>query len=44
MSDCVITSAGPSAATVSGAPSATFSGFALGLNAAPKTGEAVAFP
>jgi hypothetical protein len=30
MSDCVITSAQPGAATVSGAPTATFSGFSLG--------------
>jgi len=29
MSDCVITSAGPTSATVSGAPTATFSGFSL---------------
>jgi hypothetical protein len=36
MSDCVITSAGPSNVTISGAPSATFSGFSLAAKADPK--------
>jgi hypothetical protein len=36
---CVITSAGPSPATVSGAPAATFSGFSLKGSADPKVGE-----
>ena len=38
MENCVITSATPTAATVSGAPSATFSGFSLKATAAPKPG------
>jgi hypothetical protein len=33
MSDCIITSASPSAVTPSGAPTATFSGFSLGAKA-----------
>jgi hypothetical protein len=33
MSDCVITSASPSAVTPTGAPTATFSGFSLGAKA-----------
>ena len=41
MTDCVITSATPTSATVSGAPAATFSGFSLGANATPKGGEKV---
>ena len=44
MSDCVITSATPTAATVSGAPAATFSGFSLGASAEPKSGEKVTVP
>ncbi|MGW0203466.1 hypothetical protein [Nonomuraea sp. NPDC003201] len=35
MEDCVITSATPSTATVSGVPSATFSGFSLKAGATP---------
>ena len=44
MSDCIITSAAPSAATISGAPSATFSGFSLSAKAEPKTGNTVKIP
>jgi hypothetical protein len=44
MSDCVITSASPSAVTPSGAPTATFSGFSLGANALPSQGSAVGIP
>jgi hypothetical protein len=44
MSDCVITSASPSPATVSGAPAATFSGISLGAKAEPKTGSASTLP
>ena len=36
MENCVITSAGPSNVTISGAPSATFSGFSLAAKADPK--------
>lgn len=41
MRRCVITSAQPGAATISGAPSATFSGFSLETTVDPKIGEAV---
>jgi hypothetical protein len=44
MPDCIITSATPTAATVSGAPTATFSGFSLSAKAEPKTGAAVSIP
>src|SRR5438067_11218610 len=44
MQDCIITSAMPSAATISGAPSATFSGFSLGAKAEPKQGDTVRIP
>ena len=44
MSECILTSASPSAAALSGAPSATFSGFSLGARAVPKTGSAVEVP
>jgi|SRR5688572_8457633 len=44
MSGCIITAAQPTSATISGAPAATFSGFALGATAAPKVGEAVTVP
>jgi hypothetical protein len=44
MSDCIITSASPSAATISGAPAATFSGFSLGAKADPKNGTAASIP
>jgi len=39
MSDCIITSATPTAATISGAPSATFSGFSLQATVDPKVGQ-----
>lgn len=41
---CLITSAAPSNATISGAPSATFSGFSLQASAEPKAGAAVSIP
>ncbi|MFT8245009.1 hypothetical protein [Roseomonas sp. BN140053] len=41
MRRCIITSAQPGAATISGAPSATFSGFSLETSVDPKVGEAV---
>ncbi|WP_207537827.1 hypothetical protein [Sabulicella rubraurantiaca] len=41
MRRCVITSAQPGAATISGAPSATFSGFSLETTVDPKIGEPV---
>ena len=44
MSDCIITSAAPSAATITGAPAATFSGFSLSSKAEPKNGAAVKIP
>jgi len=44
MSQCIITSAAPTAATVSGAPSATFSGFSLAAKVEPKRGSAVSVP
>ena len=44
MSDCIITTANPSNATISGAPAATFSGFSLTSKAEPKTGAAVKLP
>lgn len=42
--ECLITSASPSNATISGAPSATFSGFSLQASAEPKQGSAVTIP
>ncbi len=44
MPDCIITSATPTSATVSGAPTATFSGFSLSAKAEPKTSAAVSIP
>ena len=44
MTDCIITSAAPSAATISGAPAATFSGFSLAAKAEPKVGGTVRIP
>jgi hypothetical protein len=44
MQECVITSANPSPASVSGAPAATFSGFSLGAKAEPKTGPSSTLP
>jgi hypothetical protein len=46
LADCIITSATPTAATIAGAPAATFSGFSLGATAEPKPsgGTAVSIP
>jgi hypothetical protein len=44
MKDCIITSASPSAAVISGAPAATFSGFSLAASAEPKNGSKVEVP
>jgi hypothetical protein len=44
MQRCLITSAGPTTATVSGAPSATFSGFSLGAKSENKAGQTVQIP
>ena len=44
MSDCIITSATPTAATPSGAPTATFSGFSLGAGAETNDKKQVAIP
>ena len=44
LSKCLITNAVPTAATISGVPSATFSGFALGATEDPKSGESVTVP
>lgn len=44
LSDCVITSASPTSASVAGAPSATFSGFSLNASAEPRNGEQVTIP
>jgi hypothetical protein len=41
---CYITSATPTNATISGAPSATFSGFSLAAEAEPKNGATVSIP
>ena len=38
MSDCIITNSTPTSATISGAPSATFSGFSLQATVDPKVG------
>lgn len=44
LADCVITSATPTAATPSGAPTATFSGFSLGATAEANDHTKVAIP
>jgi hypothetical protein len=44
MTECVITSATPTAATISGAPSATFSGFSLAAAATPHQGKSSTLP
>lgn len=44
MTECIITSATPSAATIQGAPTATFSGFSLGTSADTKAAGAVVAP
>jgi hypothetical protein len=42
--ECLITSASPSNATPSGAPSATFSGFSLAASSEPKLGQQSTIP
>ena len=42
--NCLITSATPTTATISGAPAATFSGFSLAADVDPKTGDASSLP
>jgi hypothetical protein len=44
LSDCVITSATPSPATISGAPAATFSGMSLAATVDPKAGDDQVIP
>jgi hypothetical protein len=44
LSECVITSASPTAATISGAPSATFSGVSLAASTEDNGGVVSAFP
>lgn len=44
MSNCIITSASPSTATPTGAPTATFSGIALASSAEGKSGSPVRIP
>jgi len=44
LTDCIITSAQPGAATATGAPSATFTGFSLASTVTPNGGEAIAVP
>ena len=44
MTQCVITNAGASAATISGAPSATFSGFSLAATTEDKSSTKVSVP
>jgi hypothetical protein len=44
MKECVITSATPTTPTISGSPTATFSGFSLAASAEPKTGAALRVP
>jgi hypothetical protein len=44
LSDCIITSATPTAATISGAPSATFSGVSLAASSEDNGGTVSAFP
>jgi hypothetical protein len=44
LSDCVLTSAAPTSATISGAPAATFSGFSLSAQVDPKVGSPAKLP
>ena len=44
MRDCIITSATPTTASPSGAPTATFSGFSLAATAETKAGAAAELP
>ncbi|HWM58335.1 MAG TPA: hypothetical protein VNO83_10910 [Pseudonocardia sp.] len=41
LTDCIITSAAPTNATISGAPASVFSGFSLSATVDPKSGEPV---
>ena len=42
--NCIITSATPTTATISGAPAATFSGFSLAASVDPKAGDLSTLP
>jgi hypothetical protein len=44
LQNCLITSAAPTTATISGAPAATFSGFSLAAEVDPKTGDLTKLP
>jgi hypothetical protein len=44
LQNCLITSASPTTATVTGAPTATFSGFSLSAEVDPKTGQQSSVP
>ena len=44
LTNCIITSAQPGAATISGAPSATFTGFSLASTVTPNGGQAIELP
>ena len=44
LSECIITSATPTTASVSGAPTATFSGFSLAASSEPKVGSKSEIP
>lgn len=44
MTDCLITSATPTAATTAGAPTATFSGISLGAKSTDKSNKAAELP
>lgn len=44
LENCLITSAAPTTATISGAPAATFSGFSLSAKIDPKVGELSSLP
>jgi hypothetical protein len=44
LTQCLISSAAPTTATIAGAPSATFSGFSLASTVSPKTGQPISIP
>jgi hypothetical protein len=44
LQNCIITSATPTTATISGAPAATFSGFSLAASVDPKATDAATLP
>jgi hypothetical protein len=44
MSNCIITNATPTSPTIQGAPTATFSGFALSASSDPKDGRKASVP